>query len=410
MDLDKFYKHMKDLGLYKEPEDIKLDEAEELYDLDTVESYMRKKGYSEEEIEKELEYYEEENEKIEAENERKRQELINIKKTETQVYEFSGCKIIIYPDNSYDYYFEDLDDLIYSYIVDDLIGSTDYDTLNTLYNDKELREKLKDFASEKIKENLNTKSVIISHIYGNLIDKNYKISRLTDYRTADDISELLDDWLDKQYFNKIKPDLYFDENGTPIINFYAHKDEIIKLFIILKDTFGEDSKIYNEFLSHFNGFNETFKEEFYNFEVVDNNWLYKALQSVYIDIVLEQEILYMKYINQNVEINISLKEAYDILSPKHKSIIYEEIFSKKTNLNGTTFTNTIVDIFQKKCKNKEGKVYDKNEIINFLKEISYAREQKKKEIISKIYQKYDERSFNINSYKVGPKVYKPEKT
>ena len=186
------------------------------------------------------------------------------------------------------------------------------------------------------------------------------------------------------------PVVYYDETDGLVFEhpnyIYPYADDFIdgfedllensKLLIdIIEDVFGKDSKEYKELMSIFNQYNKKTTMEYmkkYTYEECyldgENNLLVETLPYMVSGAIELGEKKYFDYINKNVNVTMSLKEAYSLFPNYIKTQISEDIF------NGDSFDtkllNDIVDIMIKKCKNKNNESYSKKEIIRFLTDIS----------------------------------------
>lgn len=403
MNVEKLYAYMEELGHYEEPE--------ELWNLDEELKELLEDGdLSEEEIQKEIESYKEDNERMLQEQQK------------PKVYEFYGCKIELYSDGNYTCSFDKLSDLLKHAIYSD----KDIEWFNEIckhkfeikesnsmrysyIDDIELIKKINEIVSKELKKRVTKKTIFKVNILSELEKKGYEVEKdIIDYRIRkyeseldyyyvdhvllEPYEEILNEWVkNKIYSEEIDmPVVYYDETDGLVFEhpnyIYPYADDFIdgfedllensKLLIdIIEDVFGKDSKEYKELMSIFNQYNKKTTMEYmkkYTYEECyldgENNLLVETLPYMVSGAIELGEKKYFDYINKNVNVTMSLKEAYSLFPNYIKTQISEDIF------NGDSFDtkllNDIVDIMIKKCKNKNNESYSKKEIIRFLTDIS----------------------------------------
>lgn len=336
-------------------------------------------------------------------------------------FNIAGCEITLYPDDTYSCSFDKMEETLgmdVIDIVDSLIAKTTtnknkyiscfYENQEelTYINNKYLFNKFLSIAVKKVKEQITKDSAIKALVNGKLIEKGYKVSRLTKHNPEDVVDLVADafkDTLMTRYKKDEKVDVedinnsvyygiektnnrYLDDSrryySIEHVD-YDHYYDFDSLKTIFADIFGEESEEYNEFLNcvaKCTKKSEETIEEYINKNIgyciakteeePDENLeskQYSPLFETYLVSVLAIEKDMALHISKNSKNKISLKQAYNTLPESQKQLIAEEVWSNYPKQNA--FVEDIISIFKDVCKGKEG-TYSEAQIRNFLENIS----------------------------------------
>jgi len=286
-----------------------------------------------------------------------------------KVYWFGDLlEIIIHPDGTHSFSIVDID-----WAVSELSEAFDFSYLISQWNseqkimkfqdsqlthidDKTLFEKIKQRVIKIVKGKITKDSYVQSHILSELKQLGYDI----------DVSQIFDLATDKDFYlenlemmtniQEVLEEQYGERNKKEII------DELRSnyFFSFLDDVFGSESNEYKEAM-------EEISEDIY-FKFIMSLAKNKQIINMFIYCVMKYTEKYSKYISENTNINISLKQAYNALPENFKVQITADIFHGEGL--STKLLDDIIEVFCKKCKQKDGKQYTKREILLFLTDIS----------------------------------------
>ena len=289
-----------------------------------------------------------------------------------KVYEHPGVLTIeVYPDGTYNFSIDTLymtpEDMIHHFDMHEIISQwysskkikKFQDSSLTHIDDKALFEKIQQNVIKMIKEGITKDTCIKSHIFHELRQHGYNV----------DTTEIFDMSTDEEYYTEyIDMSINISEVLKEHYSEYweKNKEGIIKsletkyFFNFLEDVFGSESKEYKQAIEIiiddlFDGFIDTISKD----QQIVNMFKY---------CVMKYTMKYSKYISENINTNISLKQAYNALPENFKVQITKDIFHGEGL--STKLLDDIIEVFSKKCKQKDGKQYTKREILLFLTDIS----------------------------------------
>lgn len=300
------------------------------------------------------------------------------------------CKIIVYPDGSYDCNFDD----VYNYLdsLSDDIKDNNASEINgqelgipvlvddktglRYFNDKDIMNIIKNKAKSLLKKLMNKDSFIRAHLYQELVKMGYEDNfRLTNFsvKNSDTLNDTIDMVSEEIYTRYSKYSFGYHFDGDTIVysdNNQDYEEEDIDVIVgIVENVFGVNSLEHNELLGHFISFDDknegNFKKLFLNSDYAN------VVRDMFEYAMIQYEKQYSKYIANNVRINFTLRQAYNAFSDELKTQLAEEIFygdSLETKL-----ISDIVSILSMKCSKRDNKKYDREEIVRFLVDNSASK-------------------------------------
>ena len=293
-------------------------------------------------------------------------------------------KISVNSDKTYECDFSGLHKDL-EFIVDSIKFENEFDGLGIPYfvddntglkyfNNKDIMKVIRKDVMDLFKKSMNNDSFIRAYLYQELINLGYNDDfRLIDFDAKDDRyrnGEVLDNTILNVAEEIFARDLkyskgYYFDGETMAYHFEREEDKVSQfdeLVEIIQNVFGVNSQESNELLSHFIWFDSANEN---NFKLLFLNGEYPDVVRDMFEYAMKQyERKYIKYIADNVKIDFTLKEAYNVLSEEIKKKLAEDIFCGDSL--ETKFMSDIINVLSMKCLTKDKKNYDREVIKSFL--------------------------------------------